>query len=101
MPHGSLQHRVGLFASTPLLTAVRVRANFDRHNPSGRTALVPVLSRHSASSIDHGPNNAAAPPMFQPTHEWKEILRNQVLPAGLHIRVNLQTGKKEAKLLDS
>ncbi|KAL3668203.1 hypothetical protein V7S43_007064 [Phytophthora oleae] len=97
MQHGSLYQRVDLFASTPLLTAARVRANFDKQNPGGKTALVPVRSRHSAG---HGRNSAAAPPMFEPTHEWKEILPNQVLPAGLHIRVNLQTGKKEAKLLD-
>ncbi|TYZ63750.1 hypothetical protein PybrP1_003719 [[Pythium] brassicae (nom. inval.)] len=39
-------------------------------------------------------------PEFEPTHEWKDILPNQALPPGLYIRVNLETGKKEAKLLD-
>ncbi len=37
---------------------------------------------------------------FEPTHEWKVIKEHQSIPAGLHIRVNLETGVKEAKLLD-
>uniref|UniRef100_H3GCC0 RxLR effector protein n=2 Tax=Phytophthora ramorum TaxID=164328 RepID=H3GCC0_PHYRM len=41
-----------------------------------------------------------APPEFVPTHEWQDILPNQAIPPGLYIRVNLETGKKEAKLLD-
>uniref|UniRef100_K3WKB1 Uncharacterized protein n=1 Tax=Globisporangium ultimum (strain ATCC 200006 / CBS 805.95 / DAOM BR144) TaxID=431595 RepID=K3WKB1_GLOUD len=53
----------------------------------------------------NGNKHEAAPvanvaPEFEPTHEWKEILPNQALPPGLYIRVNLATGKKEAKLLD-
>ncbi|KAL3269594.1 hypothetical protein HHI36_008658 [Cryptolaemus montrouzieri] len=38
--------------------------------------------------------------IFVPSHEWKEIKQGQKIPAGLHIRVNLQTGKKEARLPD-
>ncbi|XP_004529175.1 nucleotide exchange factor SIL1 isoform X1 [Ceratitis capitata] len=36
---------------------------------------------------------------FHATNEWQEINDGQGVPAGLHIRINLQTGKKEAKLL--
>uniref|UniRef100_A0A1A9WGZ7 Nucleotide exchange factor SIL1 n=1 Tax=Glossina brevipalpis TaxID=37001 RepID=A0A1A9WGZ7_9MUSC len=35
------------------------------------------------------------------TKEWKEIKDGQSIPAGLHVRINLQTGKKEAKLITS
>jgi nucleotide exchange factor SIL1 len=35
-----------------------------------------------------------------PTNEWQEVGEHQTIPKGLHIRLNLQTGKKEAKLLD-
>ncbi len=35
-----------------------------------------------------------------PTDEWQEVRPGQVVPAGLHVRINLQTGKKEAKLLE-
>ncbi|KAJ8561522.1 hypothetical protein ON010_g8159 [Phytophthora cinnamomi] len=104
MQHRSLRERVGLFGSTPLMTAVRLRAHFDEQASDRRNTLVPVRRRHGVAKAK---NAVAAPPMFEPTHEWKEILPNQVLPAtlvscpqGLHIRVNLQTGKKEAKLLE-
>lgn len=38
--------------------------------------------------------------VFQPTSEWQAIRPNQGFPAGLHVRMNLQTGEKEAKLMD-
>ncbi|KAG5667868.1 hypothetical protein PVAND_015835 [Polypedilum vanderplanki] len=37
---------------------------------------------------------------FIATEEWQEIKPGQKVPQGLHYRLNLQTGKKEAKLLD-
>ena len=37
--------------------------------------------------------------VFVPTDEWQEIINGQAIPAGLHVRVNLETGKKEAKLM--
>lgn len=40
------------------------------------------------------------PKVFEPTEEWKKILPEQQLPPGLDIRVNIDTGLKEAKLLD-
>ena len=38
---------------------------------------------------------------FIPTHEWQVIKNGQAIPAGLHVRMNFQTGVKEAKLMDS
>ena len=37
---------------------------------------------------------------FIPSYEWKPIKEGQAIPAGLHVRLNLQTGEREAKLLD-
>lgn len=37
---------------------------------------------------------------FVATDEWQEIGEGQAIPQGLHVRINLQTGKKEAKLLE-
>jgi len=37
---------------------------------------------------------------FQATSEWQDVKPGQVLPAGLHYRINMETGKKEAKILD-
>lgn len=38
--------------------------------------------------------------IFKATNEWKEV-NDEILPRGLHVRINLETGKKEAKLLES
>ena len=38
--------------------------------------------------------------MFIPTNEWKPIKKDQGIPRGLHVRLNVQTGEREAKLLD-
>ena len=37
--------------------------------------------------------------LFEPSLSWQPVLDNHVLPPGLHIRVNITTGVKEAKLL--
>ena len=38
--------------------------------------------------------------IFIPTHQWQQILPGQAVPAGLHVRINLETGEKEAKLIE-
>lgn len=38
--------------------------------------------------------------VFKPTADWQTILPGQGIPAGLHVRMNLETGQKEAKLMD-
>ncbi|XP_068710184.1 nucleotide exchange factor SIL1-like [Montipora foliosa] len=38
--------------------------------------------------------------IFEPTADWQTIQPGQGIPPGLHVRMNLQTGKKEAKLMD-
>jgi len=37
---------------------------------------------------------------FEPTDEFKEILEGQEVPSGLHYRINLETGRREAKKVD-
>ena len=49
--------------------------------------------------IDNEDNERSSEP-FIPSEEWQTIRKGQVIPAGLHIRVNLETGLKEAKILD-
>jgi nucleotide exchange factor SIL1 len=38
---------------------------------------------------------------FVPTDYWQEVADDEVLPAGLHIRLNLDSGHREAKIADS
>ena len=37
--------------------------------------------------------------VFEPTHEWKTVKEGQAIPPGLHVRMNMETGSKEAKLM--
>ena len=37
---------------------------------------------------------------FVATNEWQEIQEGQKCPGGLHYRMNLETGRREAKLLE-
>ncbi|XP_071426544.1 nucleotide exchange factor SIL1 [Pithys albifrons albifrons] len=39
--------------------------------------------------------------VFYPTHQWQTLRPGQAVPAGSHVRLNLQTGEREAKLPDS
>jgi len=58
---------------------------------------------HGGSAACHGHGVAgpnASPGEFIPSHEWQTVEEGQMIPAGLHIRMNLSTGKKEAKLLE-
>lgn len=48
---------------------------------------------------DSNPANCY-PKVFVPSEEWKEIMEDQQIPAGLHVRMNMETGKREAKLMD-
>lgn len=51
-------------------------------------------------SISEDTNENEPATIFEATNEWQEV-ENRVLPRGLHVRINLETGKKEAKLLES
>jgi len=37
--------------------------------------------------------------VFVPTDEWQEVINGQAIPAGLHVRINMETGKKEARIM--
>ncbi|CAI9736386.1 nucleotide exchange factor SIL1-like [Octopus vulgaris] len=37
--------------------------------------------------------------LFQPSEEWQEVKEGQAIPPGLQVRLDLQTGQKQAKLM--
>ncbi|XP_014745103.1 PREDICTED: nucleotide exchange factor SIL1 [Sturnus vulgaris] len=39
--------------------------------------------------------------VFHPTDQWQTLRAGQAVPAGSHVRLNLQTGEREAKLPDT
>mmetsp|Transcript_15321 Transcript_15321/g.42846 ORF Transcript_15321/g.42846 Transcript_15321/m.42846 type:complete len:149 (+) Transcript_15321:460-906(+) len=68
--------------------------------PEGAARGEGQRAQASTGCLPHaGEGRACILPEFIPTAEWQEILEGQVIPGGLHIRMNLSTGKKEAKLL--
>ncbi|OBA24335.1 hypothetical protein METBIDRAFT_38338 [Metschnikowia bicuspidata var. bicuspidata NRRL YB-4993] len=46
-----------------------------------------------------GVNSECYPQTFEPSKNWQVIREGQQIPAGLHVRVNLETGEQEARLL--
>lgn len=38
--------------------------------------------------------------LFIPTSEWQTLKKDQGIPSGLHVRLNVQTGVREAKLME-
>ena len=50
--------------------------------------------------VENEESEALAQNVFEPTSEWKTVEDGQAIPPGLHVRMNLQTGLKEAKILD-
>ncbi|KAF4042284.1 hypothetical protein GN244_ATG05654 [Phytophthora infestans] len=88
-----------------------------RRSRSGRllmlavTALLIVLALGAASAEEHGKvsveiteseqdTTGVTVPEFVATNEWQTLLPSQGVPRGLHVRLNLETGKREAKLVD-
>lgn len=41
------------------------------------------------------------PKLFTPTNEWQTIKEGQDIPPGLHVRLNIDTLQREAKLMDA
>ncbi|KAG9298193.1 hypothetical protein G9A89_002681 [Geosiphon pyriformis] len=46
-------------------------------------------------------NGKCYPRIFEATYEFQEILEGQEVPGGLHIRVNINTGQRHAKLISA
>jgi hypothetical protein len=61
--------------------------------PVDKTIYTTVAADSVAADLD------PKVPLFVPTKDWQDILPGQGVPAGLHYRMNLETGKKEARLM--
>ncbi|CAG0913381.1 unnamed protein product [Notodromas monacha] len=51
-------------------------------------------------NIDTKKSDSGEANSFVATSEWQEIQPGQAIPRGLHVRIDMTTGKREAKLLD-
>ncbi|KAK3365306.1 hypothetical protein B0T24DRAFT_431714 [Lasiosphaeria ovina] len=67
-------------------------------NTAGSAASPSPSAGSSAELICHTDNAAECyPKVFQPTDEFQLVRADQDLPSGLHVRLNVWTGEKEAK----
>ena len=51
------------------------------------------------ASVDDINDEVSTDEVFVATDEWQEVRAGQRVPSGLHVRLNIETGKKEAKKL--
>lgn len=58
----------------------------------GELLSSPLFHRED-ESIGYGPDT------FVPTNEWQVVKPGQAVPAGIHVRLNIQTGERVGKLL--
>ena len=72
------------------------------HSPSTAVTDVDDDDDSDLLVIEDSEEDSSTPErnVFVATKEWQEVEEGQSIPTGLHVRMNLQTGLKEAKLLD-
>lgn len=63
------------------------------------TLLLSVAAAVAAETICASDNDCY-PKVFVPSDDWQEIRPGQDIPPGLHVRLNVDTLKREAKLMD-
>lgn len=56
---------------------------------------IKIEDEDSETEVSSDPMN-----VFYPEKEWKTVKPGQAIPAGLHVRLNMENGQKEAKLMD-
>ncbi len=61
-------------------------------------AALPLLAIASHDSPTVPDSSDCQSAEFVPTSEFQPVCEGQAIPAGLHVRMNLQTGQKEARL---
>lgn len=64
-------------------------------------ASVEVENGDDEAVTDEAENQSKEPvDVFYPTDQWQTVKEGQAIPAGLHVRMSMKTGEKEAKLMD-
>ncbi|XP_019342669.1 nucleotide exchange factor SIL1 isoform X3 [Alligator mississippiensis] len=87
-----------------LLSAVFLCSSLSDRNPEfalTKTEESDLKEENGKESVTEDDADAEDLEVFYPTNWWQTVHPGQAIPAGLHVRLNLQTGEKEAKLPDS
>lgn len=69
-------------------------------NPRNQ-AIVNVPQPEGGSSNVEESADVVPTKVFKPEKYWKNVEADEAIPKGLHVRINLSTGQKEAKLLEA
>ena len=87
----------------------RHRRPADRGDPAAEALskfevkAAPPAERRTSAEVSRKrlgrPAPTAAWREFVPTEQWQEVADDHLLPPGLHIRVDVTTGRKEARTL--
>lgn len=88
--------------SRELFSAESEESRFKRSVESSKEeALLELPGQHlNEQFIRKKRMNTTSQRRFVPTNEWQSIESDHIVPSGLHYRINMATGKKEAKLLN-
>ncbi|KAK3590234.1 hypothetical protein CHS0354_041301 [Potamilus streckersoni] len=54
----------------------------------------------SVEEIGNGHSEQEPMEVFYPTKDWKMVKQGQAVPQGLHVRLNIETGERQAKLME-
>ncbi|XP_019362097.1 PREDICTED: nucleotide exchange factor SIL1 isoform X1 [Gavialis gangeticus] len=87
-----------------LLSAVFLCSSLSDRNPEfalTKTEESDLKEEKGKESVTEDDADAEDLEVFYPTNRWQTVHPGQAIPAGLHVRLNLQTGEKEAKLPDN
>lgn len=89
MVHVSARSLLGvIFLGLPLISQATVSPSEASPSPEANTELI-CPTEHEADCY---------PRVFSPTKDFQDIKEGQDLPPGLHVRMNIYTGQKEARL---
>ncbi|XP_028815844.1 nucleotide exchange factor SIL1 [Denticeps clupeoides] len=92
---GGLEMRLVLWLLCLLFAAVA------GEKPPSAVAVVegsePIGAGNGEARVDDEPDRED-PEVFLPTSQWQTLKPGQAVPAGSHVRLNLQTGQREVKL---
>ncbi|KAL5035150.1 hypothetical protein BDV3_004597 [Batrachochytrium dendrobatidis] len=93
--------RIPIVFSTAMLALISIALLFTLPPTLGTLAPALVDSDNTVCRVLSDGSSECYPMIFQATHEFQPIRPEQQLPKGLHIRINVATGLKEAKLVSS
>nr|XP_022288692.1 nucleotide exchange factor SIL1-like isoform X2 [Crassostrea virginica] len=94
-----------LFSISCYNMVVRSEVEVGGREPDSQTGALTVVPESEDEDATVTTEDEAMPDfrtmdVFYPTKDWQEVKPGQAIPKGLHVRLNVQTGQREAKLMD-